>query len=135
MEISRVFLLLCHPENEEFLAILRADDRTWGLPGGKVEGDETPEQAIRRESYQEIGFRPKEPHESYTFQPVTSVGCIVYVDRLKRPYTPTLNAESLSFKWSNLDDWPRPSHPQMARVINENKDGFLDHVRRLPLPN
>lgn len=131
-----MFLLLCQPDSEEFLAILRTDDNTWGLPGGKVEKGENPEEAIHRESYQEIGSMPVNPHESYTFEPAPNTGCIVYMARLKKPFVPSLNDESIAFRWASLNHWPTPVHPQMQRVIDDNKEGFLNHARQLlPLPN
>lgn len=41
------------------LMILRSKDHTWGFPGGKVEGDETLEEAFRRETFEEIGVQLK----------------------------------------------------------------------------
>ena len=46
LQIKRVFTLAVRPEDGKFLSILRADDETWGLPGGKVENEETPLDAV-----------------------------------------------------------------------------------------
>lgn len=45
----------------KILAVSRKDNHSdYGLPGGKIDPGETPEQALVRELMQEIGVRPKE---------------------------------------------------------------------------
>lgn len=47
--------------NRRLLLEKRTDSDTWGLVGGGVKNYETPEQAISREVYEELGWRiPKE---------------------------------------------------------------------------
>lgn len=47
--------------NHRLLLEKRADSDTWGLVGGGVKNYETPDQAISREIYEELGWRiPKE---------------------------------------------------------------------------
>ena len=126
-EIKRVFLLL-HAKSGGFLALKRADDQTWGLPGGKVEEGETPEEALYREVKQEIDFTPELMEESYRFEAARDVGCSVYVAVTPRIFRPKLNKESLAVQWKALGKWPKPAHPQMARVIAENSEGFKRHA-------
>ncbi len=130
-DIKRVFLLLYAASNGVFLAIQRADDKTWGLPGGKVERDESPEDALYRETMQEINFEPNAIEESYRFEPVQSVGCVVYMAVTPKIFRPKLNGESLSHIWRGLNKWPQPAHPQMQKVIDENKMGFNAHAKRM----
>lgn len=133
--VKRVFLLACQQNgnNVNFLSILRADDETWGLPGGKVEKNESPMDAIQRETFQEIGLELNigDIEISYSFEPVKDVGCTVYMAKARADFIPKLNSESLAFKWAALDNWPTPAHPQMQRVIDENKDGFTRQARDL----
>ena len=39
------------------LLVRRADDRLWAMPGGWVDGNETPEQGVVREVLEETGLR------------------------------------------------------------------------------
>lgn len=51
-------IIMC---NRRLLLEKRTDSDTWGLVGGGVKNYETPEQAISREVYEELGWRiPKE---------------------------------------------------------------------------
>ncbi len=44
-------------ENNEILLQKRTDDGTWCVPGGSMELGETPEQAARREFFEETGLK------------------------------------------------------------------------------
>lgn len=48
--------------NDEFLVLFRRKDGTWGIPGGKVEEDETYEKAAWRELFEETGIRKVSHH-------------------------------------------------------------------------
>lgn len=66
---------------EEILLLLRQDHKpqggTWGLPGGKIESNEDPNQAVMRELYEETGIQATQPlqpvkvayihHDDYDF--------------------------------------------------------------------
>lgn len=42
---------------KEVFLVLRSDKPTWNLPGGGIEGNESPEEAALRETFEETGFR------------------------------------------------------------------------------
>lgn len=53
---TAVCALLLSPDSTHILAVTRKTDHTdWGLPGGKIESGETPEQACIRELQEETG--------------------------------------------------------------------------------
>ncbi len=99
LQIKRVFTLATRPEDGLFLSILRADDNTWGLPGGKVEVGEDPLKAAIRENIEEVGLRVEKLMSAYTFSPIENIGCIVYMCLAPHGYIPKLNAESVDYKW------------------------------------
>lgn len=51
----------------------------WDLPGGHIEGDESPEEALRREAQEELGIEPAEYRELGTvLDPVEPADIIVF---------------------------------------------------------
>jgi 8-oxo-dGTP pyrophosphatase MutT (NUDIX family) len=50
----------------------------WNLPGGKIEGDESPKDAAIRELWEEAGIRA-DPKESYVMGRITGPGFVVFV--------------------------------------------------------
>lgn len=60
-KITAVFALI-NTFNGQHLVIHRKDEKTYGLPGGKVNGSENPKDALVREIYEETGlvFQPED---------------------------------------------------------------------------
>ena len=52
--------VLIFDNHNRVLLIQRADDKTWCVPGGSMELGETPEEAARRECYEETGIHVKD---------------------------------------------------------------------------
>ena len=50
-----VDIIVQNPKGE-ILLIKRADDSSWGMPGGWVEDNETPDEAVKRELFEETGL-------------------------------------------------------------------------------
>ena len=51
-----VCVLVKNPEGKILAVTRKTDHNDWGLPGGKIDGDETPEEAIVREVKEETGY-------------------------------------------------------------------------------
>jgi 8-oxo-dGTP pyrophosphatase MutT (NUDIX family) len=57
MTTQSASVVILNPNNQRILLHKREDFRIWSLPGGRVEPDETWEEAAIRETYEETGYR------------------------------------------------------------------------------
>jgi 8-oxo-dGTP pyrophosphatase MutT (NUDIX family) len=119
------------------LYLLRNDTRhpgSWGLPGGKVESNETLLGAMERECIEELGSMPEYqrlvPLEKFTssdgqFEYNTWV-CVVADE-----FVPVLNQEHMGYAWIDRGQWPRPMHPGLWSTVNiEAVQSKIDTVER-----
>ncbi|MDP2206058.1 MAG: NUDIX hydrolase [Alphaproteobacteria bacterium] len=111
-------VLILARDTGRILAVKRSDNvqqsRTWGIPGGKIEGGEKPEQAAAREVSEEVGYKGKD----FDLLPLTQFKTVDghfrfnnFLAIVDEEFTPTLDHETEAFKWVNgLDDWPDNPH-------------------------
>lgn len=107
-----------------YLYLLRNDSKhpgTWGLPGGKIENNETLLGGMERECVEELGSFPEYkqmmPLEKFTsadgvFEYYTWV-CVV-----ESEFIPVLNDEHLGYAWLDRGHWPKPMHPGLWSTVN-----------------
>jgi ADP-ribose pyrophosphatase YjhB (NUDIX family) len=115
-------------EGDQFLLIRRSEyvpvSNTWSLPGGRVDPGETPRDAARRETYEEIGFdigrRPlKLIYKNETHAPrfrFFTYACIV--DKM---FEPTLNWESSDYLWCDISNLPENLHWGVEQMVNSDR--------------
>jgi 8-oxo-dGTP pyrophosphatase MutT (NUDIX family) len=107
-----------------YLYLMRNDSKhpgSWGLPGGRVEGNETLLAAMNRECCEEMGFVPEYtkliPLEKFTTADLGfeyhTFFCIV-----DNEFCPALNHEHIGYAWINSGTWPRPMHPGLWSTVN-----------------
>jgi 8-oxo-dGTP pyrophosphatase MutT (NUDIX family) len=107
-----------------YLYLMRNDAKhpgSWGLPGGRIEENETLKDAMFRECNEELGFVPDfmrlVPIEKFT----TVDGKFAYHTfycSVENEFTPILNSEHLGYAWINSGTWPKPMHPGLWSTVN-----------------
>jgi len=104
------------------LFLLRCDDKTsgtWGIPGGKVEKNESLFEGIERECVEEIGLFPsgaklvpiqKFVNNTFTYH--------TFFCTVPDEFIPTLNDEHSGYCWVDYERYPKPLHPGLFNTIN-----------------
>lgn len=86
----------------------------WGLPAGKVEGNETPEEAARRETREETGY----DHDSELVPIGKFDGFFHAFVADIEPFNVKLNDEHTAFDWFDPDELPHPLHRDTAPIVD-----------------
>jgi len=109
-------------ETNRFLFLLRSDDKNignWGIPGGKVEKDESLFEGIERECMEEIAFFPTNaklvPIQKFVNNQFTYH---TFFCSLDKEFIPVLNEEHSGYCWIDPEHYPKPLHPGLFNTIN-----------------
>jgi len=105
---------------KRFLYLLRSDANfAWGVPGGKIEKNETLLEGLERECIEEIGFFPidaklipiqKFVNNTFTYH--------TFFCAVNQEFVPTLNDEHVGYAWIGENQHPKPMHPGLFSTIN-----------------
>ena len=120
---SAVGILFYAENTGRHLFLLRNDmpTQTWGLPGGKVERNETLGDALRRECLEEINYWPDDirlvPLEQFTSDDNRFVYHTFY-SIIAYEFMPNLNNEHLAYCWINPNTYPKPLHRGLFNTLN-----------------
>lgn len=87
----------------------------WGFPGGTIEPGETAEQAARRETREETGYKYTGP---LTPLFITQDGFQCFGAALPESFVPTLNDEHTASRWAAYDDLPDPVIPSTLQELS-----------------
>lgn len=110
------------PKTERYLYLLRTDNKNpgnWGIPGGKVENNETLFEGIARECEEEIGHFPADAklipiqkfiNHSFTYH--------TFFCEVAEEFIPILNEEHCGFAWVGDNQYPKPLHPGLFSTVN-----------------
>lgn len=115
-----VFFYSSH--TNRFLYLLRTDTKNpgnWGIPGGKIEEDETLLEGVIRECEEEIGFFPdhaklipiqKFVNHTFTYH--------TFFCEISEEFIPILNVEHCGYAWVGENQYPKPLHPGLFSTVN-----------------
>jgi len=109
-------------DNKRYLYLLRTDNKhpsNWGIPGGKIESDETLLEGIERECLEEIGYFPDRaklvPIQKFVNNSFVYHTFFCEVDQ---EFIPTLNDEHCGYAWVEENQYPKPLHPGLFSTVN-----------------
>ncbi|MFG2643558.1 NUDIX hydrolase [Streptomyces sp. NPDC048370] len=116
-------------EDGRLLAIRRADNGTWELPGGVLELTEAPEEGVAREVWEETGIRVEVEELTGVYKNTTR-GIVALVFRCKpsggKERTST---ESTAVEWLTPDEISDRMTEVYAIRLLDALDGASPHVR------
>lgn len=106
---------------KRFLYLLRTDKNAnnWGIPGGKIENNETLLEGLVRECTEELGLDlidfklvpiQKFVNNSFIYH---TFFCAVDVE-----FIPSLNEEHCGYAWVGDNQYPKPLHPGLFNTVN-----------------
>lgn len=103
-----------------FLYLLRSDaNYSWGVPGGKIEKEETLLEGLERECMEEIGYFPTNakliPIQKFVNNTFTYHTFFCAVDE---EFVPLLNDEHVGYAWIGDNQHPKPMHPGLFSTVN-----------------
>lgn len=107
-----------------YLYLMRNDPKhpdTWGLPGGRMELNETIIQTIQRECEEELGIMPNYlrlvPLEKFTSSD-SKFSYHTFFCSVQQEFVPVLNREHQGYAWIVSGTWPKPMHPGLWSTVN-----------------
>lgn len=109
-------------QTNRFLYLLRTDHKNpgnWGIPGGKIDNNETLFEGLERECIEEIGYFPKDaklvPIQKFVNRDFTyhTFFCMVETE-----FIPILNSEHCGYAWVGDNQHPKPLHPGLFSTVN-----------------
>ena len=107
-----VFGLVFSEDRSQVLLIKRRDIPVWVLPGGGVNSDETPEDAVVREMKEETGCDVGIIRKYATYLPVNSMTTLTYgYECALKENTFALGDETLGIAFFPLNDLPKLPPP------------------------
>ncbi len=121
MSVSAGLFFYCS-KTKRYLYLLRTDNKNlgnWGIPGGKIEKEETLMEGLERECLEEIAFFPKKaklvPIQKFVNNTFTYH---TFFCEVPNEFIPNLNEEHCGYAWVDEGHYPKPLHPGLFGTVN-----------------
>lgn len=120
-KLSAAGILFVTPDGDGLFVKRKGADHAgeWSIPAGRIEQDEEPEHAARRETLEEVGHLG-----SWDIAPLDrittpeGIDFVTFGQQTDR-FDPVLNEEHDEYVWAPLDDPPAPLHPNLERLLQQ----------------
>jgi len=132
----RVVVLILYDSAKRFLLQHRSKDARmmpdyWAFFGGQIDADETPEEAVQREAFEELGFQIKSPCfvREQEFEENKTVGQMyVFIDFFDEDKSILQLQEGQGWGWFTKEEMAPLKMCQRDRDIISFVDGFLERI-------
>lgn len=132
--VEGVGALVFAESTNRYLFLLRnsvAYNKTWCLPGGKLEVNERMDTALMREIKEELGGVIIDAELILIERFISRNKKFIYHTyfiKVEYEFVPDLNHEHIGYAWLPLDCLPRPLHPGLLRSLSDRS--VLDKIKR-----
>jgi SPP1 gp7 family putative phage head morphogenesis protein len=89
---------------DRYLIAKRANNTGWGIPGGKIERGESPDECARRETWEETTIWYRGPLTFRTLHKFRDVRFVTFEADIDEQFEPTLDREHSEYKWATLGE-------------------------------
>jgi 8-oxo-dGTP pyrophosphatase MutT (NUDIX family) len=114
-------ILFLSPDREVLLLRRAGTDHhgEWGFPAGRIEKDETPERAARRETQEEAGYEHEGGLSPFMHTDSQGIDFVTYLAHSER-FNPKINHEHDGAKWVTIDEAKKlPLHPGVRAALSK----------------
>lgn len=126
-QFKGVGAIIVSEETGNVMTVLRSANEshpnTWSFAGGRVEADEQPADALRRELEEELNLtkiKKMLPLHSYQSRSKDFI-YDTYIVLVSKEFVPELNWENSGYAWTNIDSLPGPLHPKARQMLSSSR--------------
>ena len=105
------------------------EPNSWGIPSGKIEKNELPIEAAKRELKEETGYHGEIEFTGMSVLEVKKLKFWTFLGVVPYEFTPILNNESQGYIWTTLDNLPHPLHPGIKWTLKNDYE-FLTNIQK-----
>lgn len=126
-QFKGVGAIIVSEQTGKVMTILRSPEEsypnTWTFAGGKVEENESPNDALIRELDEELQLTkikkiiPLHRYQSRSNDFVYDT----FVVLVSKEFVPELNWENAGYAWTSIDSLPSPLHPKARQMISSSR--------------
>lgn len=120
---SSVHAIILSPDKTKILLIKRRDVPVWVIPGGGIDNNEQPEDAIIREITEETGSIPTSTKKIGTYFPASKLSNIsfLYLSSIDSSQLKSSTEEAQEIKFFKLDHLPKNIPPPFLEFIKDSQ--------------
>lgn len=107
------------------------EPNTWGVWGGAIDKNETPESAVRREVSEEAGYKGNVEFVKLAVFEKDTFKYHNFLAIVDTEFTPNLNWETETYKWVEFGNWPSPMHFGLKYLLDNSSDKIQTVIKSL----
>lgn len=126
-QFKGVGAIILSEQTNKVMSVLRSPieshPNTWTFAGGKVEANEQPIDALKRELQEELQLTKIKkiiPLHSYHSRSKDFV-YDTYIVLVNKEFIPELNEENTGYAWTDIDNLPSPLHPKTRQMLSSKR--------------